>query len=259
MSEAHTDFDPPRRQRVPIGAPSSGVQRINNYVGGLPRWRRPFTRKQEVATAGPGSVALSKLLVPEGANGNYPGKRVFDVAVSAGFLLLLLPVMGLVWLGVRLTSKGPGLIWSERIGRFGRVFLMPKFRSMRTDAPILPREALPDPKSYDTPIGAFLRKSSLDELPQLWSIIVGDMSIVGPRPLIRQDGEMHTLRARGSVYRARPGITGMAQVNGRNLVENRAKVALDEQYVERASFLLDMNLMLKTVLVLSRPSMVMMF
>lgn len=257
MSEAHSDFEPGRRQRVPVGG--AGVQRISNYVGGLPRWRRPFTHSKPPLATARSAVALSKLLVPEGANGTYPGKRAMDVILSSGMLLVLLPVMGLVWLAVRLSSKGPGLIWSERIGRFGRVFEMPKFRSMRTDAPILPREALPDPKSFDTPIGAFLRKSSLDELPQLWSVIVGDMSLVGPRPLIRQDGEMHTLRARGSVYRARPGMTGAAQVNGRNLVENKAKVALDEQYVERASFLLDMSLILKTVLVLSRPSMVMMF
>ncbi|WP_395648223.1 sugar transferase [Terricaulis sp.] len=258
MSEAHSDYEPARRQRIPV--PGAGVQRISNYVGGLPRWRRPFMHaKTQVAAPARNAVALSKLLVPEGANGSYPGKRVMDVAVAVGLLLLLLPVMGLVWLAVRMTSKGPGLIWSERVGRFGRVFLMPKFRSMRTDAPILPREALPDPKVYDTSIGAFLRKSSLDELPQLWSIVIGDMSLVGPRPLIRQDSEMHTLRARGSVYRARPGMTGAAQVNGRNLVENKAKVALDEQYVERASLLLDLRLILKTVLVLSRPSMVMMF
>lgn len=251
MSEAHSNSEMSRRRRVPVG-----LYRAANYVGGLPRWRRPFMRKADAADTAATSVALSRLLVPEGANGAYPGKRVLDVTGAGVLLVFLLPVMGLVWLAVRLTSAGPGLIWSERVGRFGRVFRMPKFRSMRIDAPLLPRESLPDPRLFDTPIGLFLRRSSLDELPQLWSVVKGDMSLVGPRPLIRQDSEMHALRARSSVYRARPGMTGAAQVNGRNLVENKAKVELDEQYVERASIWLDMALILRTVVILARPSLV---
>jgi O-antigen biosynthesis protein WbqP len=256
MTEIHTDKTPQMRN-LPLhaqpGGPTLPAARLRR-----PYKARPAPPRPAQAPSREDSVELSRLLVPEGANGAYGGKRIFDCAVASLMLLLLLPVMALTWLAVRLTSKGPGLLWSDRIGRFGRVFQMPKFRSMRVDAPMAPRESLPDPRIFDTPIGLFLRQTALDELPQLWSVVIGDMSLVGPRPLIRQDTEMHLLRGKASVYRARPGMTGAAQVNGRNLVDNKAKVALDQQYVERCSFWVDMGIIIKTVLVLARPSMVLM-
>lgn len=254
MTETRTDQTPQMRN-IPLGGQPQPA---------LPtaRLRRPYKARppapRHAPAQEPDAVALSRLLVPEGANGAYVGKRVFDFLFAGAALLLLLPVMALTWIVVRATSKGPGLLWSDRIGRFGRVFQMPKFRSMRVDAPLVPRESLPDPRIFDTPIGLFLRQTSLDELPQLWSVVIGDMSLVGPRPLIRQDTEMHLLRAKASVYRARPGMTGAAQVNGRNLVDNKAKVALDQQYVERCSLWVDFGIIVKTVMVLARPSMVLM-
>src|SRR5512133_1974754 len=142
-------------------------------------------------------------------------KRLFDlIAGASAGLVLLLPVV-LVALAVRLTSKGPALYWSDRVGRRNTLFKMPKFRSMRVGTPAVATHLLANPDAYLTPIGSFLRKSSLDELPQLWSILKGDMSFVGPRPALFNQHDLIELRTRAGVHQLLPGLTGWAQINGR--------------------------------------------
>jgi O-antigen biosynthesis protein WbqP len=155
-----------------------------------------------------------------------PLKRTFDLAlgiVAGIFLLLPLLVIALM---VRLTSRGPVLYWSDRVGRNNVIFKMPKFRSMRTDTPAVATHLLSNPQSYLTPIGGFLRKSSLDELPQLWSILRGDMSFVGPRPALFNQDDLIELRTRHGIDQLLPGLTGWAQVNGRDELPIHQKVAL---------------------------------
>lgn len=167
-------------------------------------------------------------------------KRIFDLALALlAVLVLALPVL-LVALAVRLTSRGPALYWSDRVGRHNRLFRMPKFRSMRTDTPAVATHLLKDPKVYLTPIGSFLRKSSLDELPQLWSILVGDMSFVGPRPALFNQDDLVALRTEQGVHELVPGLTGWAQINGRDELPIPDKVALDAEYLRRRSFLFDL-------------------
>lgn len=180
-------------------------------------------------------------------------KRTGDIGLASllGFLLLV-PMM-LIALLVRSTSSGPALYWSDRIGRNGRTFRMPKFRSMRTDTPALATHLMTDPDQYLTPVGRFLRKTSLDELPQLWSIIVGDMSFVGPRPALFNQDDLIALRKEHGVDVLAPGLTGWAQVNGRDELPIPDKVQLDAEYLERQSFAFDMAIMwLTLVSVLSR-------
>lgn len=174
-------------------------------------------------------------------------KRIFDLvlAVLAGTVLLL-PAL-LVALLVRLTSKGPVLYWSARVGRDNVIFQMPKFRSMQIGTPALATHVLSDPLSYLTPIGSFLRKSSLDELPQLWSIIKGDMSFVGPRPALFNQHDLIELRTQQGVHKLLPGLTGWAQVNGRDELPIPQKVALDVVYLRQRSFWLDLKIMGLTV------------
>lgn len=173
-------------------------------------------------------------------------KRMFDLvlAVLAG-ILLLVPVL-LVALLVRLTSKGPVLYWSDRVGRNNTIFKMPKFRSMQMGTPAVATHFLSDPDSYLTPIGSFLRKSSLDELPQLWSIIKGDMSFVGPRPALFNQHDLIALRTRSGVHKLLPGLTGWAQVNGRDKLSIPQKVALDIEYLQKKSFLTDIKIIFLT-------------
>lgn len=175
-------------------------------------------------------------------------KRIFDLvlAMLAG-LLLLLPVALLV-LAVRFTSKGPILYWSDRVGRNNTIFRMPKFRSMRMGAPVVATHLLSNPDAYLTPIGSFLRTSSLDELPQLWSIFRGDMSFVGPRPALFNQHDLIELRTRSGVHALVPGLTGWAQVNGRDELPIPEKVALDIEYFRRRSFWFDIKIILLTVL-----------
>lgn len=170
-------------------------------------------------------------------------KRLFDIllALVAGAVLIL-PFL-LVSLAVRLTSRGPVLYWSERIGRGNRIFKMPKFRSMRVDTPAVATHLLANPQSYLTPIGSFLRKSSLDELPQLWSILVGDMSFVGPRPALFNQDDLVALRTENGVHELVPGLTGWAQINGRDEIPIPQKVALDVEYLERRSLLFDIRIL----------------
>jgi O-antigen biosynthesis protein WbqP len=175
-------------------------------------------------------------------------KRIFDLllALLAGFFLLI-PVL-LVAISVRLTSKGPVLYWSDRVGRNNIIFKMPKFRSMQIGTPAVATHLLSNPDSYLTPIGSFLRKSSLDELPQLWSIIKGDMSFVGPRPALFNQYDLIELRTRSGVHRVVPGLTGWAQVNGRDELPIPQKVALDIVYLTHKSLLLDLKIIVLTAL-----------
>ena len=170
-------------------------------------------------------------------------KRLFDLflALCAGGVLLL-PVM-IVAIAVRLTSRGPALYWSDRIGRDNRIFKMPKFRSMRVGTPAVATHLLSDPREYLTPIGSFLRKSSLDELPQLWSILAGDMSFVGPRPALFNQQDLIDLRTQHGVDVLVPGLTGWAQVNGRDELPIPAKVQLDIEYLQRRSFWFDIRIL----------------
>jgi O-antigen biosynthesis protein WbqP len=175
-------------------------------------------------------------------------KRAFDLflALCLG-VLLLLPILA-VALTVRITSPGPILYWSDRVGRRNRIFRMPKFRSMRTDTPVVATHLLADPAAYLTPIGSFLRKTSLDELPQLWSIFKGDMSFVGPRPALFNQNDLIAMRTEQGVDDLVPGLTGWAQVNGRDELSIPEKVRLDAEYLERQSISFDLLILWLTFL-----------
>jgi O-antigen biosynthesis protein WbqP len=175
-------------------------------------------------------------------------KRAFDLALAAtAGLMLALPIV-IIALAVRLTSPGPALYWSDRVGRYNRIFRMPKFRSMRIDAPEVATHLLSDPKAYITPIGAFLRKTSLDELPQLWCILRGDMSFVGPRPALFNQQDLIELRTQVGVHELMPGLTGWAQVNGRDELPIPEKVALDADYLRLGGFWFDFFIIWKTAI-----------
>ena len=174
-------------------------------------------------------------------------KRVFDFVMASGAIVIFAVPMLAVALAVRVTSKGPAIYWSDRVGRDNKLFRMPKFRSMRTETPAVATHLLSDTSAWLTPIGGFLRKSSLDELPQLWSILVGGMSIVGPRPALFNQDDLIALSTRYGVHRLRPGLTGCAQVNGRDELPIPDKVRLDVDYLERRSFLLDLKTILMTI------------
>jgi len=174
-------------------------------------------------------------------------KRLFDVLMAGSALIGLAPVMAGVAVAVRLTSQGPAIYWSDRVGRDNRLFRMPKFRSMRIDTPPVATHLLADTRSWLTPIGGFLRKSSLDELPQLWSILVGDMSIVGPRPALFNQDDLIALRTEHGVHRLRPGLTGWAQVNGRDEIPIPDKVVLDLAYLHQQTLLLDLRILWMTI------------
>jgi O-antigen biosynthesis protein WbqP len=173
-------------------------------------------------------------------------KRVFDLLLAlAAAVILAAPVL-LVSALVRLTSPGPALYWSDRIGRHNTIFKMPKFRSMRVGTPAVATHLLADPNAYLTPIGSFLRKSSLDELPQLWSILVGDMSFVGPRPALFNQHDLIELRTQLGVHDLVPGLTGWAQVNGRDELPIPDKVKLDAEYLQRQSLAFDIRILWMT-------------
>lgn len=175
-------------------------------------------------------------------------KRLFDAAASgAALLLLALPLLVLA-AAVRLTSPGPAVHWSKRVGRNNVLFAMPKFRTMRIDTPQVATHLLADPDQWLTPPGAFLRKTSLDELPQLWSVLVGDMSLVGPRPALFNQDDLIALRTQAGVEALRPGVTGWAQINGRDELAIPDKVALDAEYLRRQGFWFDLSILLRTVL-----------
>jgi|SRR5450830_172146 len=175
-------------------------------------------------------------------------KRLFDVCLAlVALLLLLLPIV-VVALLVRFTSIGPILYWSDRVGRFNRLFKMPKFRTMQVDTPAVATHLLANPAQFLTPVGSFLRKSSLDELPQLWSIIKGDMSFVGPRPALFNQDDLVALRTEYGVDHLVPGLTGWAQINGRDELLIPDKVMLDVEYINKQSFCLDIKIIFLTFL-----------
>ena len=169
--------------------------------------------------------------------------RLFDLLLGlCAAAALALPIL-VVAILVRLTSKGPAFYWSDRVGKGNMIFKMPKFRSMRVGTPAVATHLLQDPKAYLTPIGSFLRKSSLDELPQLWSILVGDMSFVGPRPALFNQNDLIALRTQYGVDELVPGLTGWAQVNGRDELPIPEKVQLDVEYLQRRSLLFDIRIL----------------
>ena len=174
-------------------------------------------------------------------------KRAFDLLLAlTAAMVLAVPVL-LVAMAVRLTSAGPALCWSDRVGRHNKIFKMPKFRSMRVGTPAVATHLLADPKAHLTPIGSFLRKSSLDELPQLWSIWVGDMSFVGPRPALFNQHDLIELRTQRGVHELVPGLTGWAQVNGRDELPIPDKVKLDAEYLQRQSLGFDIRILWLTL------------
>jgi O-antigen biosynthesis protein WbqP len=174
-------------------------------------------------------------------------KRTFDVTMSLAALLVVGVPMLIVAALVRLTSKGPAMYWSERVGKDNVFFKMPKFRTMRIDTPAVATHLLSNPDQFLTPIGKFLRKSSLDELPQLLSILKGDMSIVGPRPALFNQDDLIALRTREGVHVLTPGLTGWAQINGRDELPIPVKVKFDEYYLKNCSFTLDLQIIFRTV------------
>lgn len=169
-------------------------------------------------------------------------KRVFEIIFVIPWVLLFLPPAIIISLLIKLTSAGPVLYWSDRVGKDNKIFKMPKFRSMRTDTPAVATHLLSNSKEWLTPIGSFLRKSSLDELPQLWSIFIGDMSFVGPRPALFNQHDLIELRTKNDVHRVRPGLTGWAQINGRDELPIPEKVQLDVEYLRRQSILFDLQI-----------------
>lgn len=173
-------------------------------------------------------------------------KRVVDLLIVIPLVFLLFPFIVLTAVAVKLTSKGPILYWSDRVGRHNEIFKMPKFRSMRVDTPAVATHLLTDPASYLTPIGSFIRRSSLDELPQIWSILTGEMSVVGPRPALFNQTDLIELRTQQGVHRIVPGLTGWAQINGRDELPIEEKVRLDVEYLEKQSLLFDLKIMLLT-------------
>ncbi|HWW04955.1 sugar transferase [Collimonas sp.] len=175
-------------------------------------------------------------------------KRIFDFSLALLATVVLLVPTVLVGLFVRFTSQGPVIYWSDRVGRKNKIFKMPKFRTMLIDTPAVATHLLPDPAKCLTPIGSFLRKSSLDELPQLWSILQGDMSFVGPRPALFNQEDLIALRTQHGVHELVPGLTGWAQINGRDELPIPEKVKLDVEYLQKQSFFLDIKIIFLTFL-----------
>lgn len=179
-------------------------------------------------------------------------KRLFDLVLAFFALPILLVPIGLIALVVKLTSKGPTVYWSDRVGKNNKIFKMPKFRTMRVDTPTMATHLLPDPERFLTPVGSFLRKSSLDELPQLWSIIIGDMSFVGPRPALFNQADLIALRTEYGVHALSPGLTGWAQINGRDELPIPDKVKLDVEYLTCQSISLDLKILYLTLVKVAR-------
>ncbi len=175
-------------------------------------------------------------------------KRLIDIALAAVAAVVLAVPMALVAALVRATSAGPILYWSDRVGRHNTLFKMPKFRTMRVGTPDLATHLMTQPEHYLTPVGPFLRKTSLDELPQLWSILKGDMSVVGPRPALHNQDDLVALRTSAGVHVLTPGLTGWAQVNGRDELPIPEKVKLDAEYLARRSLAFDIYIMWLTFL-----------
>ncbi len=173
-------------------------------------------------------------------------KRIFDLILAVFVTAILFIPMITIAIVIKLTSEGPILYWSDRVGQHNHIFKMPKFRSMKTDTPAVATHLLEDPKSVLTPIGDFLRKSSLDELPQIWNILKGDMSFVGPRPALYTQDDLIELRTQQDIHKLLPGLTGWAQINGRDELSIPDKVALDLAYKKKQSFCFDLKILYLT-------------
>jgi O-antigen biosynthesis protein WbqP len=179
--------------------------------------------------------------------GYLPVKRLFDIVTALIGLVVLAPPMLVIAMMVRAQSAGPAIHWSRRAGRNGVPFSMPKFRSMRMDAPVLATRDMADAESWVTPIGRLLRRTSLDEVPQLWSVLIGKMSIIGPRAVLLEETDLLAARHSAGVLALRPGITGWAQVNGRDNLSLAEKVALDADYIRHCSISFDLMIAIKTI------------
>ena len=175
-------------------------------------------------------------------------KRIFDIIMSILFVIVLSFPMLLIAIAVKLSSKGPVLFWSNRIGQYNEIFKMPKFRSMKLETPTIATHLMTNAENYITPIGRFLRQTSLDELPQLFSIIKGDMSFVGPRPALFNQKDLISIRKESGVDNLLPGVTGWAQVNGRDKLSISEKALMDSYYLQNKSFWLDIEILWKTFL-----------
>lgn len=175
-------------------------------------------------------------------------KRAVDIFGALAALIVLSPILLSLAVAVRMESTGPALHWSRRVGRRSALFRMPKFRSMRTGAPDIATHLLPDPQAWITPLGRFMRRTSLDEIPQFWSVLTGDMSLVGPRPALFNQHDLVALRTAAGVDALRPGITGWAQINGRDELPIPQKVQLDQDYMARMSPTLDLRIMALTLI-----------
>jgi O-antigen biosynthesis protein WbqP len=174
-------------------------------------------------------------------------KRIFDLFFSICFALVASVPILVVAIFVKMTSKGPVMHWSDRVGTDNEIFRMPKFRTMKIGTPAVATHLMKDPDAYLTPIGPFLRKSSLEELPQLWSVLKGDMSFVGPRPALFNQGDLISLRTKKGVHRLIPGITGWAQINGRDDLPIHVKVEFDEYYLKHRSLMFDIKIIFLTL------------
>jgi O-antigen biosynthesis protein WbqP len=179
-------------------------------------------------------------------------KRAVDFLLGLSATILFLPLLAVLAVVVKTTSKGPVLYWSDRVGRDNRIFKMPKLRTMRVDTPVVATHLLTNPDQYLTPVGSFLRRTSLDELPQLWCILKGDMSVVGPRPALFNQQNLIELRTEHGVHTIRPGLTGWAQINGRDELPIPEKVRLDADYLRKQSLAFDAKVMVLTFIKVAR-------
>ena len=174
-------------------------------------------------------------------------KRIFDFTAALIILIIMAIPIAVIAILVKLASPGPAMYWSDRVGRNNKNFLMPKFRTMRRNSPEVATHLLRNAENYLTPLGSFLRKTSLDELPQLWSVLKGDMSFVGPRPALFNQDDLIKLRTEKGISELTPGISGWAQINGRDDISIPAKVAYDEYYLRNRSFPLDLKILWNTL------------
>lgn len=174
-------------------------------------------------------------------------KRTFDLFLALVIIVIFLVPFLIILLLIFFMSKGPVFYWSERIGYMNKIFIMPKLRTMKVDTPLVPTNQLINACSHITPLGSFLRKTSLDELPQLWSIIKGDMSFVGPRPALVNEYDLIRYRNNAFIYKLRPGLTGLAQISGRDKLSVEDKVKYDTEYLQNRSFWIDLIILLKTI------------
>lgn len=219
-----------------LGSLAVDSEKIRRELG----WHPPFTMQDGLTSTANWYMSL------DSRKGGWPMKRLFDITVSLLALFAAAVPLLLVALLIKLTSKGSALYWSDRIGRNNELFRMPKFRTMRSGTPAVATHLLKNPDSCLTPIGKFLRKTSIDELPQLFSILKGDMSFVGPRPALFNQDDLKALRTAKGIHRLTPGLTGWAQINGRDDLPVPEKVAFDEFYLENRSFRLDMLILVRT-------------